>query len=307
LIRFSNLTNDGLREAKIIRRLKEEGVEGMRRMPSFLPPLFLLFPAVAMMVALYGYPFVSSIYRSFFTKEGTLTLANYNKTVDFYLPDILFTLEVSVLSTAISAILSILLAVYLRFGTGRVVKFIGALYRLPIFIPFVVVAQMMRTFLAPHGFLNLGLAKSGLINIDYPFQLFNLTGLTFGFVWKQMPFMVLLIFGGFQMIDDTYIEAARSVGAKLPQIISKILIPMGRGTISVAIILVFSSIVGTFTLPYMLIGGKMPTTITVDIAHRVNYFGDWGVANALGVFSYLLVIFMAIYYLRHMVRKGIYE
>jgi putative spermidine/putrescine transport system permease protein len=53
----------------------------------------------------------------------------------------------------------------------------------------------------------------------------------------------------------------------------------------------------------MLIGGKIPTTITVDIAHRINYFGDYGVANTLGVFSYLLVLVTAIYYLRSSVRK----
>jgi ABC-type spermidine/putrescine transport system permease subunit I len=53
----------------------------------------------------------------------------------------------------------------------------------------------------------------------------------------------------------------------------------------------------------MLIGGKSPTTITVDIAHRVNYFRDFGVANSLGVFSYFLVFFTAIYYLRSSVQK----
>jgi ABC-type sugar transport system permease subunit len=45
----------------------------------------------------------------------------------------------------------------------------------------------------------------------------------------------------------------------------------------------------------------------VDIAHRVTYFGDYGVANALGVISYLMVLVTAIFYLRYSVRKGIYE
>jgi len=53
----------------------------------------------------------------------------------------------------------------------------------------------------------------------------------------------------------------------------------------------------------MLIGGKSPTTITVDIAHRVNYFRDFGVANALGVLSYMLVLFTAVYYLRSSAKK----
>lgn len=270
-------------------------------------PLFLLVPAVGLMLALYALPFLASIYRSFLDKGGGLTLANYEKSAELYLRDVIFTLEVAVLSTVIAAVLSIVLAAYLRLGSGRINALVNALYRFPIFIPFVVVAQMMRTFLAPHGLLNIFLAQFGLIDLEAPLQLFNLQGLTFGFVWKQAPFMTLIILGGFQMVDDTYIEAARGVGARLPQVILRILVPMSRATLSVAVILAFTSIISTFTLPFMLIGGKVPTTVTVDIAHRVTYFGDYGVANALGVLSYLMVLFMAVYYLRYTVRTSIYE
>ncbi len=211
------------------------------------------------------------------------------------------------MSTFIATVISIFVAVYLRLTKGWLSNIIGILYRLPIFLPFVVIAQMMRSFLAPHGTLNLFLEKLGLINLENPLQLFNWIGLTFGFVWKQAPFMILIILGGFQMIDNSYIEAAKSVGAKLPQIITKVLIPMNKPTILIAVTLVFCSLVGCFSFPYMLIGGKTPVTITVDIAHRVNYFGDYGVANALGVFSYILVSLLAIYYVRSMMKKGLYD
>jgi putative spermidine/putrescine transport system permease protein len=286
-------------EAKLIER-RERGGWG------WTLPFLLLLPAVGLMLALYAYPFVSSIYRSFLDSEGALTVANYVKAWERYRRDVFFSLGVSVLSTVLAAVFSIALAAYLRLVTGRFARLIGAIYRLPIFIPFVVVAQMMRTFLAPHGLLNIFLAQVGLLNIEAPLQLFNWQGLTFGFVWKQAPFMTLIILSGFEMVDDSYIEAARSVGARLPQVIVRILLPMSQATISVALILAFTSIVGTFTLPYMLIAGE-PTTVTVDIAHRVNYFGDWGVANALGSITYLMVLVTAIYYLRYTVRKGIYE
>lgn len=275
---------------------------------GWLLPFSLLLPAVGFMLALYAYPFVSSIYRSLLVKgEGALTLANYAKVRELYLRDVFFSLEISILSTAIAAVLSIALAAYLRLATGQFARLIGNVYRFPIFIPFVVVAQMMRTFLAPHGLLNIFLAQVGLINLEAPLELLNWEGLTFGFVWKQAPFMTLIVLSGFEMVDDTYIEAARSVGAKLPRVIVRILVPMSRATISVALILAFTSTVGTFTLPYMLIGGKVPTTVTVDIAHRVTYFGDYGVANALGTLAYLMVLVAAIYYLRYTVRRGVYE
>jgi len=270
-------------------------------------PYILVFPAVMVILLLYLYPFLASFWKSFINKEGFLSLANYEKTLRLYRYDILFTMGVTAFSTFIATVLSILVAVYLRLSTGWLANSIGVLYKLPIFLPFVVIAQMMRTFLAPHGTLNLFLAKLNLINIENPLQLFNWIGLTFGFVWKQAPFMILIILGGFQMIDKSYIEAAKSVGAKLPQIITKVLIPMNKPTILIAVTLVFCSLVGCFSFPYMLIGGKSPVTITVDIAHRVNYFGDYGVANALGVFSYILVSLLAIYYVRSMMKKGLYD
>jgi putative spermidine/putrescine transport system permease protein len=275
----------------------------VRRRLRLPPYLLLLFPAVTFMLLMYAYPFVSSFTRSFVGSEGNLTLQNYAKTWDLYLKDVVFTFSVTVFSTSVTAVLAVLLAMYLRFRQSLISRLLAGLYKLPIFIPFVVVAQMMNTFLAPHGLLNIALAQIGLINIDKPLELFNFWGLSFGFVWKMVPFSVLIIHGGFQMIDNSYIEAARSAGASRAKVITHILIPMSKSSIMVALVLVYSQIVGTFTLPYMLIGGKIPTTITVDIAHRVNYFRDFGVANTLGVFSYLLVLATAIYYLRSSVKR----
>lgn len=288
---------------------KSEIGVGVKRPHSYtnILPYMLVFPAVMVILLLYLYPFLASFWKSFISKEGVLSLANYEKTLRLYRYDILFTMGVTLFSTFIATVLSIFVAVYLRLSKGWLSNSIGILYRLPIFLPFVVIAQMMRSFLAPHGTMNLFLAKLNLINIENPLQLFNWIGLTFGFVWKQAPFMILIILGGFQMIDNSYIEAAKSVGAKLPQIITKILIPMNKPTILIAVTLVFCSLVGCFSFPYMLIGGKSPVTITVDIAHRVNYFGDYGVANALGVFSYILVSLLAIYYVRSMMKKGLYD
>jgi putative spermidine/putrescine transport system permease protein len=273
---------------------------GGRKVP---PYILLLFPAVSFMLLMYAWPFVSSVVLSFVGPAGNFSFENYAKTGELYLKDIAFTFSVTIFNTALTATVSILMAVYFRLRQNAVSRLMAAVFKLPIFIPFVVVSQMMNSFLAPHGLLNVGLAQLGLIDLEKPLQLFNFAGLSFGFVWKQIPFAVLIIHGGFQMIDNSYVEAARSAGARLPKVILRILIPMNKSSILVALVLVYSQIVGTFTLPYMLIGGKTPTTITVDIAHRVSYFRDFGVANALGVCSYALVLLTAAYYLKSKLRE----
>ncbi len=269
-----------------------------RRGLNVPPSLLLLFPAVTFMLLMYAYPFAGSVVKSFIGAEGTVGLMNYIKTVELYRKDTLYTVALTFFNTFTIGVLSILISVYLRLRDSRVSRTLGMLYKMPIFIPFVVVAQMMNSFLAPHGLLNVALAQLGIIDIEHPLQLMNFAGLSFGFTWKLAPFAAFIIYGGFQMIDNSYIEAARSSGAGYARVITRILIPMNKSSIMVALVLSYSQIVGTFTLPYMLTGGKIPTTITVDIAHRVNYFRDFGVANALGVISYILVLFTAVYYIR---------
>lgn len=275
---------------------KRKGVS----LPSYV---ILLFPAVMFILVMYAYPFIMSFVKSF-EAGGRYSMDNYRKAIELYNKDIIFTFVVTLFNSLLATAMGILLSVYFRLNDSAISRTLIKLYRIPIFVPFVVVSQMMNSFLAPHGMLNLFLGKIGLVNLDKPLQLFNFSGLSFGFAWKLIPFTVMIIFGGFQMIDNSYIEAARSAGARMRHVIVKILIPMNKSSIMVALILVYSQIVGTFTLPYMLIGGKIPTTITVDIAHRVNYYRDFGVANSLGVFSYILVILTAVYYLKMNIRDA---
>ncbi len=274
---------------------------------SKIIPFFLLLPALSIMIFLYIYPFILSIITSFVDSKGRFTLYYYTEAFTSYGQDIIFTFWISLLSTFVAALVAITIAAYLRLSESPLKRIINALYRFPLFIPMVVVAQMMRTFLAPHGLFNIMLLQLGLVDIENPPWFFDWKGLLIGFVWKQTPFMALIILGGFQMIDDSLIEAARSVGANTLRVLLNIMLPMARASVAIAMILTFASNVSTFTLPYMLIGGAVPTTITVDIAHRVVYFGDWGTANALGTVSYLMVGVFSIYYLKEMTRRGIYE
>ncbi len=279
-------------------------LRGGRKLPPYVP---LLFPAVAFMLLMYIWPFISSVLQSFSVSTGkdhVVSLANYVKVWELYRKDIAFTFSVTLFNTALVGLVAVIFSVYFRIRQNRISALLSAIFKLPIFVPFVVVSQMMNSFLAPHGLLNTALAQLGLINLEKPLQLFNFAGLSFGFAWKQIPFAVLIIHGGFQMIDNSYIEAARSVGAKMPSVIMRVLVPMNKSSIIVALVLVYSQIISTFTLPYMLIGGKVPTTITVDIAHRVNYFRDFGVANALGVCSYIMVLFTAAYYLKSKIKEA---
>ncbi len=68
------------------------GVEKPHSYANILPYV-LVFPAVMAILLLYLYPFLASFWKSFISKEGILSLANYEKTLRLYRYDILLLLE----------------------------------------------------------------------------------------------------------------------------------------------------------------------------------------------------------------------
>lgn len=271
---------------------------------SRLLPLVLVAPALLTVLALFVYPLGYSLVTAFVDKSGVLTLGNFAKAFEFYTSDILFTVVIVCLSTALVGLLAIGIGGYLTLGENpRAVAILRFLYRWPLFIPFVVAAQCMRTFLAKNGLMNNSLVSLGLVDPQSTISLLDWRGIVITFVWKQLPFVALLVAGAMAALDRTTIEAARNLGAGRLRILIEIVVPQVRQTLLVGLILSFVTMMSVLSVPIM-ISGESPTMITVDMAFRINNYGDYGTANALGFISYVLTGFAAWFYLKHGVNQG---
>jgi ABC-type spermidine/putrescine transport system permease subunit I len=165
------------------------------------------------------------------------------------------------------------------------------------FIPFIVVGQIMRTFLAKNGLMNGTLVGIGLVPSEQAASFLDWRGIVIAFVWKQTPFVTLLVAGAMASIDRGTIEAARNLGASRLRILVEIIVPQIGTTLLVGLILSFVTMMSVLSVPLM-INAQSPTMLTADIAFRINAYGDYGVANALGVISLLLTAGVAWLYLR---------
>ena len=72
----------------------------------------------------------------------------------------------------------------------------------------------------------------------------------------------------------------------------------------IAVSTIFTSRLASFSVPLMIGSGEPPQMVMIDVFYRINYQGDYGTANALGVVSYLMAMGVAGYYLRTITRKG---
>jgi ABC-type spermidine/putrescine transport system permease subunit I len=265
--------------------------------------LMLVAPALLVVVALFVYPLGYSLISAFADRQGRLTAANFAKSFEFYSGDVLFTVVIIGLSTALIGACSVAIGGYLTLGRSRLaVRALSWLYRWPLFIPFIVAAQAMRTFLAKNGMMNNTLVSTGLLDAAETVGLLDWRGIVVTFVWKQTPFVALMVAGAMATLDRGTIEAAQNLGASRLRILVEIVTPQVRHTLWVGLVLSFVTMMSVLSVPIMISGGA-PTMITVDMAYRINAHGDYGVANALGFISYLMTGLAAWAYLRHAVRE----
>jgi ABC-type spermidine/putrescine transport system permease subunit I len=263
----------------------------------------LAAPALAVVGAFFIAPLAMSAIVAFRGKAGGLTLEHFRKAFDLYTTDLLFTLAIVLLSTVLIGLLSIAIAGYLTLGENpRAVALLRWLYRWPLFIPFVVAGQVMRTFLAKNGMLNHVLIGSGLIEPLSAQSMLDWRGIVVAFVWKQAPFVTLLLAGAMASLESQHIEAARNLGARRLRVLVDIVLPQVRGTLLVGLVLSFVTMLSVLSVPLM-INPNSPTMVTVDVAYRINTFADYPVANALCLLSLVLAAGGAWFYLRHASKK----
>ncbi|MCK6449723.1 MAG: ABC transporter permease subunit [Alphaproteobacteria bacterium] len=271
---------------------------------SRILPLCLVAPALLTVLVLFVYPLCYSLVTAFVDKGGQPTLGNFYRAFEFYSVDIGFTVVIVTLSTFAVGVLAIAIGGYLTLGEcAPAVALLRWVYRWPLFIPFVVAAQCMRTFLAKNGLMNNSLVSLGLLDPQSTVGFLDWRGIVITFVWKQLPFVALLVSGAMASLDRTTIEAARNLGAGRLRILVEIVVPQVRPTLMVGLILSFVTMMSVLSVPIM-VSGESPTMITVDMAFRINNYGDYGAANALGFISYALTGAAAWIYLRRGIAGG---
>jgi putative spermidine/putrescine transport system permease protein len=155
----------------------------------------------------------------------------------------------------------------------------------PLFVPFVVVGHALRVFVAPYA---PGLASTW-------------AGIALALAWKHLGLAALLLLGAFRGVDESYLEAARDVGAGGGRLTRDILVPMAAPAIGVSAILIFSSMLASFSIPLMMGRGSGAQMLMIDVYYRFGQHGDFATASALGVVAYLLAMGAALVYVRRLV------
>ena len=76
---------------------------------------------------------------------------------------------------------------------------------------------------------------------------------------------------------------------------------MSKSSILVSGIIIFTSMMGSFSIPVMMGNGNGPQMLMVDLYYRITYQNDIATANAIGIISFIFSFGAAWYYVRKVV------
>jgi putative spermidine/putrescine transport system permease protein len=269
---------------------------------------FMLLPSMALLIILFGGGLLVGLGQSlgYFPFIG-LTDFTFDYYIDVltdrnFFESLWLTFRIAFVSTLLASVFAIAFALVLR-EQFRGSRFFTFMFQVPIPIPHLVVAAGMVLLVGQSGLLSRGSVALGLTNTpgDFPAMVFDKPGVAIQltFLWKEIPFIGIVVLAVLQSIGPQYEEIARTLGANRWQRFRFVLLPMMLPGVLSTSIIVFAYTFANYEIP-MLLGVRHPTTLPV-MAFRNYQDPDLALrpqAMAISIILAVIAIFLLILYKR---------
>ena len=274
----------------------------------------LLAPALTVIGVLFFGGLAVGVMRSFnympvigLTEPNLDAYAAILKSEEFLL-SFLLSLHISVTSTVLSATIAVGAALLLRRTfPGRAL--INFLFQINLTVPHLVGAIGILYLFSQSGSFARIAAESGLIERpgDFPALIYDpyAIGIILQYVWKEVPFIGVIVLANMQSIGQDYEAVARSLGASRWQGFRHVLLPMIFPGVLSASVIVFAFTFGAYEMPALL-GQTFPAAMPV-LAYRKYTDVDLAArpeAMAMAVVIAVLSALMIWVYMRY-ARRGV--
>ena len=240
-------------------------------MSNRLKLALLLAPALTVIGVLFlgglGVALIRSLGYAPSLGQTGVSLAAYTAalTAPGFAASLFLSLYIAFTSTLVSLILAIAAALLLRqsFAGKRLISF---LFQLNLTVPHIVGALGILYLFSQSGSLARLAYHGGLIArpAEFPALVFDpyAFGIIVQYVWKEVPFIALVILSQLQTIGQEYEAVARSLGATRWQRFRHVLLPLILPGALSASILTFAFAFGAYEIP-LLLGASHPAALPV--------------------------------------------
>ncbi|MBA3615720.1 MAG: ABC transporter permease subunit [Rubrobacter sp.] len=266
----------------------------------------LLAPALVVIGILFAGGLVSAVVQSVgympAIGQTRVSLDAYREVLSGgdFLDSFLLTVYIAGVSTAVSTVLAVLAAMTLRRSSGRLS---AVVFQLPITIPHLLAAVGIALVVSQTGLGARLAAALGLIGQprEFPALLYDRysAGIILTYVWKEVPFVALVVLAALRGVAGELEDVARTLGANTWQRFWYVVFPVISPGIVAASLLVFAFTFGAFEVPYLL-GRTYPTILPVMAYNEYKdvELSARPVAMAINVLISLFTAIFAALYLR---------
>ena len=262
-------------------------------------PTTLTLPAVIGFLLFFGAPLVALAITSFLTAGlfeslRPFTVASY---VDVFTTSINATLArnsliVGFSVAAITTVLGLTVAYWLRYLAGRWRSVVFAIIVGTMFASFLVRIYAWRTLLGTNGVINEGLQLLGIIDDPLSFLIFSRFAVTITQVNVFLPIAILMFYAGFAPLQPSYLEAAQDLGANAYHRWTRVILPALAAPIVLNLLFTLVLASSDYVTPQF-VGGTSGSLLGSQIAAAFRVTGLYPLAAALAMLT--LVTFALCY------------
>jgi len=244
-------------------------------------------------------PIFLTFITSFLTSDSnsivklTPTLANYSDLLNHaYFSILLQSLYLATSCTIICLIIGYPFAFIIARSQSKHRSLLLLLVIIPFWTSSLIRTYAIMAILKAKGILNGLLLALGII--DQPLQiLYSNMAVLIGCVYDLLPFMILPLYTNIEKLNQSYLEAAKDLGANWFTTFIKILIPLTMPGIIAGSVLVFLPTMTMFYIP-VLLGGAKNLLLGNLIEHQFLTANNWPLGTAISV---IITLFMGIFIL----------
>lgn len=258
--------------------------------------VWLISPSVLLLLGLCVIPLCIMVYYSFLSDGANphLTLGNYLHFFQkgFYLKLTWKTIQMSLIVTVICVVIGFPMAYIIAKIIHRGENIVLLAIMIPFWTSQLIRAYSWQVLLRDGGLLEMILRKLHFIGEEPLGLLFTQTAVIIALVHIFFPYMVITIYMSLEKLDDSLIEASKSLNAGPLTTFWRIILPLTKPGIIAGSILVFVPCLGAFVEPRIL-GGTEGVVIGNVIEDQFFEIYGWNFGAAIA-FILLIIVFISI-------------
>jgi multiple sugar transport system permease protein len=235
---------------------------------------------------------------------GQFTTGYIEKMLDdrFFLPALRTTLLLMVIIIPVQFILATIMALVIQ-ARLKFNDLILAIFAIPLAASDLAVGIVWYSVFTQSGFLNSFLQNLGLISQAQTFlsadtRHWIIIAIWLAEVWRATAIVMIIVVSGLQAISQEVLEAAEVFGASLWQRVWKVILPLLKPSLQVALILRTILALQVFAVVIALSGGVVVTVLANETYRQYYTLRNMYVAAAYAGFILLISMFSAVIYLR---------